>query len=255
MTPSTSSPKRVVRGLLALLFWLLVWQLAATRVASTLFLPAPVTVLKRLVQLAKTAVFWQTAGMSLCRVALGMVLGTVLGALLAALTCAFRWADTILSPAVGVVRATPVASFILLVFLWTSKHQVPVIIAALMVLPVVWGNVTRGIRESDPKLLELARVYRFSRWKTIRLVVLPGVRPYFLSAVTTSMGLAWKSGVAAEALVWPRLAIGTQIYNTKLYLETADLFAWTLVVILLSLGLERLIGLLVRRAERRGGRD
>ena len=245
------SRSKLLRGFLALLFWLCVWQFAAMQVASPLFLPTPLSVLKRLVRLAQTPVFWQTAGTSLYRVTLGMVLGTVLGAVLAALTCAFRWADTIISPAVGVVRATPVASFILLVFLWTSKHQVPVIIAALMVLPVVWGNVTRGIRESDPKLLELARVYRFSRWKTIRLVVLPCVRPYFLSAVTTSMGLAWKSGVAAEALVWPKLAIGTQIYNTKLYLETSDLFAWTLVVILLSLGLERLVHLAVRAAERR----
>jgi len=136
--------------------------------------------------------------------------------------------------------------------LWTDRDQVPVIIAALMVLPVVWGNVVRGIRECDPKLLELARAYRFSRFKTARLILLPSVRPYFLSALTTSMGLAWKSGVAAEALVWPKLAIGTQIYNTKFYLETADLFAWTLVVILLSLLLEKLFSTFTRRME---GRD
>ncbi|MBE6955862.1 MAG: ABC transporter permease subunit [Ruminococcaceae bacterium] len=249
---STISLKGIVRGTLALLFWLAVWQLAAMRVDSILFLPTPLQVLRRLAALTATAAFWQTALFSLLRVALGMLLGTLLGVVLGALTCAFRWADTILSPAVSVIRATPVASFILLVFLWTDKGQVPVIIAALMVLPIVYGNVTRGIRETDPKLLELAHVYRFSRWKTVRLIILPSVRPYFFSAVTTAMGLAWKSGVAAEALCWPKLAIGTQIYNTKLYFETPDLFAWTLVVILLSLGLERLIALLVRRVE---GRD
>jgi len=249
---STISLKGIVRGTLALLFWLAVWQLAAMRVDSILFLPTPLQVLRRLAALTATAAFWQTALFSLLRVALGMLLGTLLGVVLGALTCAFRWADTILSPAVSVIRATPVASFILLVFLWTDKGQVPVIIAALMVLPIVYGNVTRGIRETDPKLLELAHVYRFSRWKTVRLIILPSVRPYFFSAVTTAMGLAWKCGEGAEALCWPKLAIGTQIYNTKLYFETPDLFAWTLVVILLSLGLERLIALLVRRVE---GRD
>ena len=249
MTRSTMSPK--LRTLTATLYWVAVWQFAAWQIDSPLFLPAPLTVARRLGQLALSAPFWQTALLSLCRVLLGMLWGTVLGVLLAVLACISRWLDTLLSPAVRVIRATPVASFILLVFLWTDRDQVPVIIAALMVLPVVWGNVVRGIRECDPKLLELARAYRFSRFKTARLVLLPSVRPYFLSALTTSMGLAWKSGVAAEALVWPRLAIGTQIYNTKLYLETADLFAWTLVVIVLSLTLERLISALIRRLEGR----
>lgn len=243
------SPK--MRTAAATLFWVAVWQFAAWQVASPLFLPGPLAVARRLCQLIVTAPFWQTAALSLCRVLLGMLWGTVLGIVLACLACASRWLDALLSPAVRVIRATPVASFILLVFLWTDRNQVPVIIAALMVLPVVWGNVVRGIRECDPKLLELAKAYRFSRIKTARLILLPSVRPYFLSAVTTSLGLAWKSGVAAEALVWPKLAIGTQIYNTKLYLETADLFAWTLVVIVLSLALETLVTVLIRRLERR----
>ena len=246
---STTFPDKLLKGAAAVVFWLAVWHFAAWQVGRELFLPTPLSVLRRLLQLAQTGEFWLTAGLSLGRVLLGLVWGTVLGCVLAVLTASSRWLDAILSPAVRVVRATPVASFILLVFLWTQRDQVPVIIAALMVLPVVWGNVTRGIRECDPKMLEMARIYRFSRWKTVRLIRFPAVRPYFLSALTTSMGLAWKSGVAAEALVWPKLAIGTQIYNTKLYLETADLFAWTLVVIALSLLLERLIGVLIRRAE------
>lgn len=249
MMHSTMSPK--IRTAAAILFWLAVWQAAAWRVDSLLFLPGPWTVAVRLMELARTAVFWQTAGLTLLRVLLGMLWGTALGVLLACLACVSRWLDAILSPAVRVVRATPVASFILLVFLWTDRDQVPVVIAALMVLPVVWGNVVRGIRECDRKLLELAAAYRFSRLKTARLILWPSVRPYFLSAVTTSIGLAWKSGVAAEALVWPKIAIGTQIYNTKFYLETADLFAWTLMVIVLSLLLEKVVSSFVARMERR----
>lgn len=249
MMTSTMSPK--LRIATATLFWVVVWQFAAWQVASPLFLPGPLPVAQRLGELTLTAAFWQTAALSLFRVLLGMVWGTALGVLLAVLACISPWLDALVSPAVRVIRATPVASFILLIFLWTNRDQVPIIIAALMVLPVVWGNVVRGIRECDPKLLELAKVYRFSRFKTGRLILLPSVRPYFLSALTTSLGLAWKSGVAAEVLVLPKPAIGTQIYNTKFYLETADLFAWTLVVILLSLTLEKLVGTLIRHLERR----
>jgi NitT/TauT family transport system permease protein len=140
-----------------------------------------------------------------------------------------------------------VASFILLVLLWTGRNRVPVVISALMVLPVVWDNLSRGIGEIDRQLLEMAHAYRFSLWKRIRLIYVPSLRPYFLSALTTSMGLAWKSGAAAEVLCLPKQAIGTQIYYTKLYLETPDLFAWTIVVVALSLLLEKALRLLLDR--------
>ena len=247
---STTTRKRALGAAASLAFWLCLWQLCAWRVGTQLLLPAPAAVARRLGELAVTGEFWAVTALSLGRVALGLLWGAAAGMLLAGATCAWRWADAVLSPAIRVVRAAPVASFILLVQLWIRRDLVPVLISGLMVLPVVWAGVSQGIRECDRKLLELARVYRFSRGRTLRLVLLPSVRPCLLSALTTSMGLAWKSGVAAEALCWPRLAIGTQIYSTKLYLETADLFAWTLVAVALSLTLERLIAGAVRRWER-----
>ena len=176
--------------------------------------------------------------------------GAGLGGLAAALTCASAWADRLLSPAIRVVRAAPVASFILLVLLWTGRDQVPVVIVALMVLPVVWDSLSQGIRATDAQWLELARAYRFSRWKTVRLIYLPGLRPHLSAALTTATGLAWKSGVAAEVLCLPSTALGTEIYQTKYYLEIPELFAWTGVAVALSLLLEHLL----RRALARWGR-
>lgn len=246
--------KNMIFALIPPAFWLGVWQLAAFLVdrsvngkGNELLLPYPATVLESLVRLVGEGEFFLTVFTSLGRILLGLALGTVLGAALAAATCAFRWADRLLSPAIRVVRATPVASFILLVLLWTGKDFVPVVISALMVVPVVWGNLSRGIRETDRQLLELARAYRFSFWKTLRLIYLPSLRPYFVSAITTAMGLAWKSGVAAEVLCVPRASIGTEIFNTKLYLEIPDLFAWTAVVVALSLLLEKLLRVMLER--------
>ena len=134
--------------------------------------------------------------------------GAVLGGLLAALTCTSPWCRRLFAPVIRIVRATPVVSFILLVLLWTGRDQVPAVIAGLMVLPVVWENLTQGIRATDGQLLELARAYRFSRWKTVRLVYLPSLRPHLRSAAATAMGLAWKSGVAAEVIGIPEGSIG-----------------------------------------------
>ena len=124
------------------------------------------------------------------------------------------------------------------------------IVSGLMVLPVLWGNVCKGISQTDGQLLEAARAYRFGRWKTLRLVYVPSVLPYFASGCATGLGLAWKAGVAAEVLCQPRLAIGTQVYRAKITLETPDLFAWTAVVIVLSFLLEYALGLLFRRLGR-----
>ena len=246
------------RVLLPALFWLLLWQgavwylLWAEELESTaLFLPSPLLVGRTLLELMGTQVFWQTALASLGRIFGGLLAGVCLGTLLAVCTSAWGWAELLLAPAVRVIRATPVASFILLVILWAPTGQVPVVVSALMVLPVVWGNVSRGIRETDPRLLEQAGALRFSRLKTVRLVYLPSVRPYFLSAVVTSLGLAWKSGVAAEVLCRPAWAVGTQIVQARDYLETPSLFAWTLVVLLLSLALEKLLSALLNRINRR----
>lgn len=258
MTTSTSSPKPLWRHLLPPAFWLGAWQFFAWIVdlsmngkGNELLLPYPGSVALALLELGQQSGFWVTILSSLGRILAGMMLGSLLGVVLAGLTCLSPLAHDLLSPAIKVIRATPVASFILLVLLWVRRGWVPVVISALMVLPVVWSNLSRGIRETDAQLLEMARAYRFSRWKTLTLVYLPCVRPYFLSAVTTSMGLAWKSGAAAEVLCLPSFSIGTQIYNTKYYLEVPQLFAWTVVIVTLSLGMERLLMLLLARKNRR----
>ena len=252
MTPSTmgwANPlKKLLYALPAPAFWLGVWQGCALLVdrsvggrGNELLLPYPASVLRALAGLAGTEEFWAAVLASLGRITLGLAGGLCLGGLLAVLTCASPWADRLLSPAVRVVRAAPVASFILLVLLWTGRAAVPGVIAALMVIPVVWDSLSQGIRAVDKGLLELARVCRFSPGKTAVLIYLPSLRPQLLAALTTAAGLAWKSGVAAEVLCPPAQAIGSRIQQAKAALETPDLFAWTLTIVALSLALEKLL--------------
>lgn len=212
-----------------------------------LLFPSPLSVGRVLLRLVRTGPFWLAALSTLGRIFGGLVLGCVLGGLLAGLTYRFRWAELLLAPAIRVVRATPVVCFILLVYLWVARARIPGVIAALMVLPVMWGNLDAGLRCADRQLLELARAYRFSPRKTVRLIYIPSLRPHFLSGFLTALGLAWKSGVAAEVICPPKLAIGTQISRAKTALETPELFAWTLVVIVLSLSLESIIRRLLKR--------
>ena len=242
--------KKLIQILIPPALWLGVWQLAAAAVGRELLLPGPAVVWRSLLALAGTGDFWLSTLATLARVFLGLAWGTAAGTALAFLTHFSPWADRILSPAVRVVRATPVVSFILLVYLWVARSAIPWVIAGLMVLPVVWGSLTAGLNSLDGKLLEMARAYRFSRLKTLRLVYLPALRPHFSAGVLTAFGLAWKSGVAAEVLCPPNRAIGSRIQQAKLALETPELFAWTLVIVALSLLLEGALRRLIERGRK-----
>ncbi len=240
--------KKLLYALPAPAFWLGVWQICALLVdrhvggkGNELLLPYPASVWNALTAMAGTGAFWSTILASLGRISVGLFCGVLAGGLLAVLTRVSPWADRLLSPAIRVVRAAPVASFILLVLLWTGRNTVPAVISALMVLPVVWDNLSRGIQAIDPKLLELSRCYRFSRRKTATLICLPSLRPYILTSLSTAAGLAWKSGVAAEVLCLPEPSLGQRIYYTKYYLDIPELFAWTAAVVVLSMLLERLL--------------
>ncbi len=246
--------RKAARILLPLAFWLGVWQLLSARIGQELLLPSPAAVARTLGGLLTQGNFWLTTGATLGRIFAGTLAGILLGIVLAVLSCLSPLCDCILSPAVRVVRATPVASFIVLILLWVRTGRVPAVISALMVLPVVWGNVVRGVHEIDAGLLEMARVYRFGRLKTLRLVAIPSVMPYFASACLTALGLSWKAGVAAEVLCRPQHAVGSQVYFSKINLESPSLFAWTLVVIALSFALEKGLSALLRRAQGRFAR-
>ena len=249
MTHSTSAAKKVLKNILAFAFWIAVWQLAALKAGQELILPAPMTVLSTLLSLGAEPAFWASAGYSLLRVFGGFSAGIVLGTLLAAATSFSTVADALFSPMIRIIRATPVASFIILALLWIGKAWVPCFISMLMVLPVVWGNVCSAISQTDKTLLEMAKLYRFGKGKTLRYIFLPSVYPSWRAGCITALGLAWKAGVAAEVLCLPKLSIGTELYYSKIYLETPSLFAWTVVVILLSFLVEKgFVALMKRRS-------
>ena len=231
----------------AVAFWLIVWQLAAMALHAAyphgaLLLPSPVSSLAQLWTLAGTAVFWRAIGTSSMHILGGFLL-----------SARFSRVKELLAPLVAAVKTVPVASFIILALIWLSSRTLPLFIAALMVFPPVYLNVLEGIRRTDASLLEMARVFRVPFSRTLRGVYLPQVLPYFRSAVSAALGLCWKAGTAAEVIALSSGSIGEKLYNAKIYFQTADLFAWTAAIVLISAAFEKLFLLLVDKiAERMG---
>lgn len=250
-----STAKTLLRKLLFPLLWIGVWYAVALVVGREVLVPTPARVFVRLWELMQTADFWRTVAFSILRITAGFLAGVLLGTLTGVLTAKLPVSDGLLSPLLTVIRATPVASFIILALVWMGKDAIPVFISFLMVFPIMQSHVHTGVRSVSPELLEMAHVYRVPPMRRVKALYFPAVLPNFSAGCRTCLGLAWKAGVAAEVISLPARSIGRQLYYSKLYLETVDVFAWTVTVIVLSLVIEKLLSTLLVRLTKGGERQ
>lgn len=174
------------------------------------------------------------------------MLGFITACILAAMASRWKWIEELLEPVMALLKAVPVASFVVLLLIWWGSSVLAVAICFLIVLPVIYINVLQGIQNSDSKLLEMAEVFAMSRVNQFFYIYRPALRPFLESGLKLALGMCWKSGVAAEIIGTPQYSIGERLYMSKIYLDTEGLFAWTVVVILLSLVFQRFFMWLVQ---------
>lgn len=249
-----SKVKKAALTAAAVIFWLLVWQIAAMSLNNKILLVSPVDVAGRLIHLVPESEFWKSVVFSAGRILLGFAMGLTTGCLLAWASGKVRFIRILFSPLVSVMKSIPVASFTILALIWIGSKDLSVLVSFLICVPIVYSNMLEGIDALDPKLKEMSKIFCIPMWKRFTGVYLSQLLPYFRSAVRLAVGLCWKSGVAAEVIGIPSGSIGEKLFESKVYLETADLFAWTLTVIVFSWLCEKLfvslVVLLQRRVER-----
>lgn len=248
-----------LKGCAAICFWILMWQLlvivldrkSGGLMGGRLLVASPLETVKTLFSLIQTADFWKAVGHSFGKIAGGFFLAVLAGVVCAVIASCSGVIRALLTPVLRLIKAVPVASFIILALFWlSSSRNLSVLISFLMVLPVIYTNVLQGIESTEKELLEMATVFRISFGKRIRFIYLPAVLPYFVSACSVGLGFCFKSGIAAEIIGLPANSIGERLYEAKLYLLTEELFAWTAVIVLVSVVFERAVMLLVKAAER-----
>ena len=232
--------KKIIAKASAVLLALCVWQIVCIFVGSELLLVSPIQVVKRLFTLVCEAEFLSTVCFTLSRIAVGFFLGAVAGTLLALLAGRFQIAEILFWPYMLTVKSVPVASFVVIALIWFDASGLSSLISFLMVLPIIYTNLLDGIKSVDKKMLQMADVFKMPHRRRLRFIWLPSVKPFLLSGCKISLGLAWKSGVAAELIGYPEGSVGEALYYSKLFLNTADLFAWTVVIVLLSVCFEKL---------------
>ena len=238
---------RGVAGVLCAVIALSVWQVVALVVNAPYIVPGPVDVVVRAGELVVTAEFWEAVAWSLLRVLVGLTCGFVLGVALAFGAAAAPRARAVFAPFVKVLRTVPVVCFILLMLLWVNATWLSAIVSALMVLPVAWTNTVDALDSLDAGIVEMAQLFELPWHVRLFRVYMPAIAPQLVSTLVVALGLAWKSGVTAEALALPFAGMGTEIYQAKIALDAADIFVWAAVIVAISWALETVVRLGARR--------
>ncbi len=245
MQKDSGQKNKYVRKFLIIAGWLVLWQIVAIAVHNPIYFAGPLESARELVHQAGTAVFWQAIGGSYARILLGFAMAFAAAYLLAFFAWRFRLAEEILEPFVSFLRSVPVAAVVVVFLIWSGARYLVFYISFMVVFPNLYGNLLMGLKKTDGKMEEMARVFHIPFFRRLRCIYRPTYLPYLRAGVSFSVGMCFKSGVAAEIIALPDSAIGSRLYMDKIYLNTAGVFAWMAVIVFVSFLTEKAIGRLV----------
>lgn len=238
------------RKIIILIFWMLVWELCSLFINRPLLLPSPIEVVKVLVLLISKFYFWESVFSSVFRVIIGLFLSIGIGILLGVIAGLNKFIEELLEPLLVCIKATPVMSIIILALVWFRSSYVSIFTTILICFPIIYTNVLQGIKFVDIHLIQMANIYRVKTKYIIKNIYLPCIKHYIVSGVLMCLGLGWKVSVTSEVLSTPKYSIGLNLLNAKSTLETAELFAWTVVVVLLSFVFELIFKFYINKTDK-----
>ncbi|MDR1784308.1 MAG: ABC transporter permease subunit [Endomicrobium sp.] len=249
----TTSNKVKKEYILAIIFWIVVWEIGSVIVGQEILLVSPIYAIKKLFELSMDLVFWESIFYSFSKIIFGFLCAVLVGILMAIVVSNNRKIRILIEPLILVIQSIPVASFIILCLIWISSENLSIIISFLMVLPIIFRNTLTGIESVGKDLQDMCKVFNVKKTKMVRYVYMSEVITHFRSACSVSLGLCWKSGIAAEVIGMPKNSIGENLYKAKIYLNTPELFAWTIVIVIISICFQKfflkLIDIIINRLE------
>jgi len=227
---------------------LALWKIISVIINSAIIIPSPESTIISLFNLIKTRDFFIIILFSLERGIIGFAISFVLGVFTGFLAGFNSVFNKIFEPFLIIIRSTPVMAIILIALIWFKANNVPIFASFLMSFPIICTNVIEGIKNIDPKLLEMAKIYKIKRTRIIKEIYIPSIMPFLIAAISTAFGIGWKVVIAAEVLSQPKYAIGTSLQDSKIYLNINEVFAWTIIAILIGYLFEKLIRLIEKKS-------
>ena len=222
----------------ALLALIILWHIAALIIGAELILPTPEDAVRELVTVIRGDDFFVAVGSTALRGIIGFAISFLLAAVFAIIARLSYAAERFFSPVVAVLRAVPTMSVILLTIIWFNSRVAPVFIGFLIIFPIMYNNFLSAIKGVNPQLVEMSRVYRVSRADMVTKLFLPAIAPAIISSSSAAISLNIKIIIASEVLAQTSKSIGMAMQTARIFVDTAQLMAWTIVAVVLSFALE-----------------
>ena len=232
--------------ILSIFSFLALWDLYAHLTDNNFLMPSVKETAVSLYEILISGSFLSFVSVAFSRVITGLIYGIVIGIILAAICYKLDILKTAISPLISIMKATPVACIIVLLWIRFNYTEIAILVVFLMVTPIVWQNVYDGLNSIDGNMLEVTYVFELTTWNKIRALYLPTVLKYLLPAVITSIGMAWKAEIAAEIMTYSNIGELIRDFKTVTF-DTAAVFAWTIIIIAFSMIFETGTKLLLRR--------
>lgn len=223
-----------IRRIIVILLWLAVWEVAYLLIGRDIYFPSPVSVVTTFFRLLTEKNTWVVVSLSLYRTLLAIVVSAVLGVVFGMACGLNRTMHDLVNPLIVTLKSTPVVSVIIIAIIWFRSTDVPIFSGILMCFPIVFTGTVAGVRSTDPKLIEMCSFYGVGRFERLKSLYFPAAKSHINASVISEIGICWKAVAAAEVLSMPRLSIGANLFFAKASLDPALLFAWTVIIILLS---------------------
>lgn len=226
--------------------WIGLWWLAAFCMDSALLLPAPPLVFCTFFSLLANPLTWQSIAFSLFRILGGFFLACLFAFVCALISECLPIMKDFFDVPMQIAKTLPVACFIVLLLIWQGAVGISFWISFLMALPPMYQGLMTGLSQVDLSLKEVSKVFSITVWNRLLCLYRPALRNPVLSGAKLSVSLSIKAGIAAELIGVPAHTIGEQLYFSKIYLNTDELFAWSILILLLGKWTESIVYALFR---------
>jgi NitT/TauT family transport system permease protein len=242
-----SSSKYRFISLAVVILLIALWELISRSFHSRQILPGPSDTLAALFRIAGSQGFALSVATTLLRGIAGFAFALIAALIVGIPSGLNRSAEAAFRPVLVTLRSTPVIAIILLAIIWFRVDNVPVFIGFLTMFPILAINISQGIRETDPALIQMARLYKVPSHRILSAIYRPSVMPYLFSGISTAAGFGWRSVIIGEVLSQPRYGIGSMMQDAQSYLLVSEVIAWTLIAIIIS----GLFELFIREVEKK----
>lgn len=238
--------RELLYTMLSIIILLIFWKVVSLIIDKEILVPSPEKTFIEIINIIQSAYFIPSLVNTLKRALVGFIMAVGIGIFLGMMGGLFKPIYYLLRPIVLVNKAVPTMAMILLALIWLESEKAPVLVGFVVIFPIIYENVVQGIRNVDVKLIEMMKIYDVSRWDMIKELYIPSMRTYLYGAMTAAMGLNLKIIIAAEVLSQPRISMGTSFQIEKVNLNTAGVFAWSLITIVLAGVLEQTLRIMRR---------